>query len=163
MKNKNIINFNSVKKKVKQFNNIKIHVGILSDRKAKEPKTPHKFKGLTPNFSTGQKALHSGKNSKLTLKKLALMLDKKYKIFSSFNRRAKNKFYKKLVDELSKDITKLNKLKIQKLAVNALKYQILKYKFKPNTNSTAKSKGFNKPMIRTGTFYNNIKAKVNLK
>ncbi|MDR0676930.1 MAG: hypothetical protein LBF97_07850 [Elusimicrobiota bacterium] len=131
----------------------KFQVGILTDGMAKIAKP--KSAGYSTVFGMQVRKIKGG--GRITLQRLGQILQKKY----NWLRRpfATEKTKKKFVEILAEHIFG-DKTGIREKIVELFRKPIRSMKFGSNKLSTIKRKGFNRPLVDTGTFIKNIICKI---
>lgn len=155
------IDDNFLKANIESVEGMVIHVGILDKNKkakiANRQREPAKQVG-----TTGQRASYVKKNAKITLGELAIYLDKQYGVFTDAIEQGDNYQLNVVTQELIKAFSTgtVNKRRIENAAIMFIKNPIQRKEFGRNNSKTIKSKGFDWPMVDTGTFFTNIKAEI---
>lgn len=146
---------------IKAIEETTIRVGILDRHK----KTRKRKKDAGTKALAGRQANKVGKQGDLTLGELAVFLDLQYGVFSdaakNFNNRDLNLVTQQLIQAFAQaEITEQNRRRIENAAIALVRNPITRKDFGDNRESTKKAKGFNWPVVDTGTFFNNIKARL---
>ncbi|GMO59779.1 MAG: hypothetical protein Ta2D_05470 [Rickettsiales bacterium] len=111
----------------------------------------------------GFQANYVKKKANITLKELFKTLSKKYQIESNIDMTGKNKDVIEIINLLMKQITQNKKDKTTEKQIEngylaLLINSIRDMKFGKNAYNTEKQKGFNMPLVDTGTLINNLTA-----
>lgn len=164
------ISDNFLDAEIKTLEGINIHVGILDKQKQAKTAKPNTEKMVG---NTGQKGRRVGKNAEITLGQLAIYLDNRYGVFTdaadNFNNQDLNVVTQELIKAFSGD--PVNERRIQNAAIALIRNPIMRKDFGSNAKTTVdggigyngykvQGKGFDWPMVDTGTFFTNIKAKI---
>lgn len=138
-----------------ELDKYKMEVGILEDVPAKLP-----VKGRFKSYA-GQTLAVSGKNSDVMLTELARDLDKKYHWLERPWRNPKNQAVQEVVNDIAKsmNMNNSNKQRVLNGVQAVVRNPILGDYYGRNTAKTARIKGFNKLLMSTGTFFQNIRAR----
>lgn len=155
------IDDNFLKANIDSVEGMQIHVGILDKNKrakvANRQRDPVKKVG-----TTGKSGSYVKKNAKITLGELAIYLDKQYGVFTDAIDRGDNYQLNVVTQELIKAFSTgaVNRRRIENAAIMFIKNPIQRKEFGNNDARTTKTKGFDWPMVDTGTFFTNIKAEI---
>lgn len=146
---------------IKAVEGMEIRVGILDKNKrakvANRKREPKKKVG-----DTGMNGSYVKKNADITLGELAIYLDAQYSVFSDAVTRGDNHQLNIVTQELIKAFSgdQINKRRIENAAIRFIKNPIQRKEFGRNDSSTSKAKGFDWPMVDTGTFFSSIEAEI---
>ncbi|AUR98972.1 neck protein [Vibrio phage 1.259.O._10N.286.48.F4] len=148
-----------LKAEIKSIEGVKIHVGILDIHKRARRAKPKKA-GTKAVGSTGDRGRKSGKYADITLGQLAIFLDARYGVFTDAIDRGDNAQLNIVTQELIKAFSdgQVNERRITNAATRFIKNPIQRKSFGSNSKRTKSAKGFDWPMVDTGTFFTNIKA-----
>ena len=154
----------AIKQYAKKINDEYVIVGVLDgNMKAKLPNKNRLIRQIRGRDSS-LIALRKGKNAKISLRELALILDAKYGIISKSFRLTDNKeIHKLLLLFMSLRKTEQIKRQIENSAQAIIRNPIVKRLYGNNQNSTVERKGFNRIGINTGTLFENIKGRYHAK
>lgn len=157
---------------IKSVEGINIHVGILDKNKrakvANRNKEPLKKVG-----NTGKSASYVKKDAEITLGELAIYLDERYGVFTDAITRGDNHQLNIVTQELISAFSTgtVNRRRIENAAIMFIKNPIQRKEFGSNSKVTigggvgyngyeVDGKGFDWPMVDTGTFFTNINAEI---
>jgi hypothetical protein len=153
------ISKNLLDSEIKAFESQKVRVGVLdAGEKARLPKSKKaglkKLKG-TPFAARKIK----GQSRQMTLRRLAVMLDKRYGFISGVELLESNYYLKKVMNELTKIFDgEVSPKRITNAARALIRNPILEKQYGRNAASTRKNKGFDMPLVDTGAMWNAIVA-----
>lgn len=155
------IDFSGLEKDLKAFESQRLKVGVL-DHEANARKPMSKKAGLTSlkGAQGYQRRKLSRKNTNLKLTALAELMDAKYGFISNAFEKAGNKELNQLFDQFSLMLSnkQINQKRIENAGIAIIRNPILRMEYGKNKRSTEQAKGFNRPIVDTGTLFSNIKA-----
>lgn len=130
-----------------------ISVGVFSTKKAAIGKD--KSAGFKQLGDSGIKARRIARRSKtMTLKQLAISLDKHYQFISKAADNPNNKYMKEFTHGLGAYFDgEVGERRLTALAQAIVRNPILDRKFRGNSQRTIDKKGFNLPLVDTGTLF----------
>lgn len=146
-----------------QFQAQRVRVGVL-DRGKVARKAKSKKAGLAVlNGGSGQKRkINTSKSGRTNLKltELAKFMDGKYGFISDAFYKSGSKELRILFDDFALMLTgkRVNSRHIENSAIFVIRNPILRMEYGRNARSTEQTKGFNRPLVDTGTLFSNIKA-----
>ncbi|MDR3050016.1 MAG: hypothetical protein LBV16_09350 [Elusimicrobiota bacterium] len=142
-----------------------VEVGILEAQAMQRENKPASIKKKGIKGKSGQlpgPLRYTSGKSKTTIGQLANILDAKYKILEKAQNNPNNKDLQDIADKLIGALYRPNASSLKRY-LNAclalVRNPIMRGEFPSNAPSTIKQKGFNRPLIDTGKFFNSIKAR----
>lgn len=143
--------------KIQEFESQRVKVGVLSDRPVSIPR--NKREGLSALKGTNYPRRKIKKRGGMALTKLAEILDREYGFISDTPLLPNNSDLMKVMDELMVIFNKKpNSRRIENAAIAMIRNPIIRMDFGSNAASTISEKGFDRPMVDTGTLFSNISA-----
>ncbi|MGD1455301.1 hypothetical protein [Vibrio harveyi] len=168
------IDLTNLEEKVKDFNSHHIRIGVLDDNKT--TRRPDRNKPLKSFQGKSASRVMVGAKGRTNLKmtKLAEYLDERYRVFSDAEKNFKNQDVVRVTNELVKmlnsdQVSPELIRRIESAARALIRNPIMRKDFGSNSQKTVKGgvgynghkvegKGFDWPMVDTGSFFNSIKA-----
>ncbi|MHA2782593.1 hypothetical protein [Vibrio harveyi] len=168
------IDLTNLEEKAKDFNSHHIRIGVLDDNKT--ARRPDRNKPLKSFQGKSASRVMVGAKGRTNLKmtKLAEYLDERYRVFSDAEKNFKNQDVVRVTNELVKmlnsdQVSPELIRRIESAARALIRNPIMRKDFGSNSQKTVKGgvgynghkvegKGFDWPMVDTGSFFNSIKA-----
>jgi len=143
----------------KDYAQYEFYTGVLEDKPERIPKYGNK-----KSFHGGQ-ALKKGKKSDTMVSEVAKKFDEIYNwlmgAWSGSGRNANNRDILNVIAEYSRFLgNPQSRNRLRNTVQAVVRNPILRGDYGDNSEATAEKKGFNRLMIATGTFFDNIKALV---
>ena len=142
---------------LREFEAQRVKVGVLQDRPVAIPR--NKKEGLSALKGTQYKRRKIKKRGKMALTKLAEILDREYGFISESPLLPNNADLMKVMDELMVIFNgEPNPRRIENAAIAMIRNPIIRKDHGNNARSTIQEKGFDRPLVDTGTLFSNISA-----
>lgn len=144
----------------KEYAQFEFHTGIIEDKSEPLPKygehVGKQIGGISP--------LKKGAKSGTMVSEIAKKFDEAYNWLISPWRKESNRDVLNVITDYSRYLAKPgNESRLRNAVQAVVRNPIMRGEYGDNREETAKKKGFNKFMIATGTFFDNIKALVRRK
>ncbi|EPW7384734.1 TPA: hypothetical protein ACMD15_003395 [Vibrio cholerae] len=165
------INFSGLHDAVDDFQDRFVRVGVLDDGLARNPDLRKRGREKPPTKALkearGERALRvRSKNPNLKMKKLAQILDSEFGIFSKADLKFADQDLKAVIELLAETfgnpVTTNQKRRIENACIALVRNPIMNRRFGTNSPDWARKKGFNWPMVSTGSFLQSIEAELHV-